>query len=68
MDPKKFAELEQKVLAAIPPTAGIKLSAVVETVGADDSGYARSDAKSALLGLKATGKVQLDEDGTVRRK
>lgn len=68
MDPKKFAELEQKVLAAIPQNGGVQLSTVVATVGTDESGYARSDTKSAVLGLKATGKVQLDEDGTVRRK
>ena len=68
MDPKKFAELEQKVFAAIPADGGLSLSGVVRAVATDDSGYGRSDAKAAVLGLKASGRVQLDEDGTVRRK
>jgi hypothetical protein len=68
MDPKMFAELERKVFEAIPAEGGRSLSSVVGAVATDDSGYGRSDAKAAVLGLKASGKVQLDEDGTVRRK
>jgi hypothetical protein len=67
MDPKTFAELELKILAAIP-SRGSRLSEVVGTVATVGSGYGRSDAKAAVLGLKASGRVQLDEDGTVRRK
>jgi hypothetical protein len=67
MDPKKFAELEEKVLQVIP-VQGLPLSGVVRAVATGESGYGRSDAKAAVLGLKASGKVQLDEDGTVRRK
>lgn len=65
MDPKQFAALEQKVLDIIP-TNGISLSKVVVSMSGDD--YSKSDVKAAILGLKALGNIQLDDDGTIHRK
>jgi hypothetical protein len=67
MSPKQFAECEQKVLGVIP-IEGKPLFDVVKIIATDDSGYNHSDVKAAILGLKASGKVQLDDNGMVRRK
>jgi hypothetical protein len=67
MDPKQFAELEQKILGAISPHGG-RFFETIRTVlrNHPHCGYSLRDVKAAILGLKASGKVQLDEDGTLR--
>lgn len=66
MGPKEFAELENRALSFIPDD-GIQLSVVVNLISeGDDSGYGRTDAKAAILGLKADGRVTIDVKGIVR--
>ncbi|MBK7583807.1 MAG: hypothetical protein IPI67_26890 [Myxococcales bacterium] len=67
MDPKKFAALERRVLDVIPSKGSKPIAEVIESFGKDGTGYGRSDAKAAILGLKADGKVTLDQSGNVSR-
>jgi hypothetical protein len=66
MDPKQFAVLEEKILSEIP-AQGTQVADVIARVSFEGTGYARSDAKAALLDLKAKGEVQLSVDGVIRR-
>lgn len=62
MSPKEFKEFGDKVFSVIGD--GIKIDQLIAKY-ADDCGHGSSNIKSALLSLKADGKVEILENGTV---
>lgn len=67
LDPKHFVELEQKVFNSIPNNH-ILMPMLIENVFKKyQNEYMRVDIKSAIIGLKASGKIALDQDGLVRK-
>jgi hypothetical protein len=65
MGPKQFRIWMEQVYSLIP-AEGAKLGLLVEEVAkGDETGYARSDTKAALLALKAEGRIQIKDDGMV---
>ena len=68
MDPKKFRAFEERVLEAIPSSRPVAVASVARQFAKEPGGYGESDAKAALLGLKAQGRIELDANGNVSRK
>jgi hypothetical protein len=66
MCPKEFAKLENNIFAIIPKN-GIELFEVIK-LAKEEFGYNASNTKAAILGLKASGRISLNDDGTVLTK
>lgn len=72
MDPVRFQAVMEQVLDLVPEGKDMTVGQIVEVYRLvaynADSGYERSDAKAALLELKAEGKIEINHDGIVSRR
>jgi len=67
MSPQQFRVWMERVFSLIPES-GANFGAIVkEAAKGDETGYARGDAKAALLALKAEGRITIADDGTVKK-
>ncbi len=67
LDPKKFAELMERVYEQIPMSGSKSIERIVKSFIKNGTGYGASDAKAAILGLKADGRIILDNKGFASR-
>lgn len=66
LDPNSFAELKNRVLKEIPEK-GSKAINQITKIFRNNTGHSSSDVKSAILGLKADGKIIINDYGNVSR-
>ena len=65
MGPEQFRVWMERVFSLIPDDGANIHRIVQEAIKGDTTGYARTDARAALLALKADGRIRIEDDGMV---
>lgn len=66
LDPDSFAKLKHRVLKEVPEKGNKAINQITK-IFRNNTGHSSSDVKAAILGLKADGKITIDDNGNVRK-